>query len=97
MNLNLKKDIVFFDIEATGLHVLRDRIVQLAMIKYMANGDEPAERNYLINPGIPISEEAMGVHGITPQDIARKPTFQQLADEIFEFIGDADLAGYRSN
>jgi len=97
MNLNLKKDIVFFDIEATGLHVLRDRIVQLAMIKYMANGEEPAERNYLINPGIPIGEEAMSVHGITPQDIARKPTFQQLADEIFEFIGDADLAGYRSN
>lgn len=97
MDLNLKKDIIFFDIEATGLHVLRDRIVQLAMIKYFANGHEPEERNYLINPGVPISEEAMSVHGITPADIARKPTFQQLADEIFTFIGDADLAGYRSN
>ena len=97
MNLNLKRDIVFFDIEATGLHVLRDRIVQLAMIKYFADDREPEERNYLINPGVPISEEAMAVHGITPSDIARKPTFQQLADEVYQFIGDSDLAGYRSN
>src|SRR4030095_15225624 len=36
-------------------------------------------------------------HGITPKDVANKPTFQQLAKEIFEFIGDADLSGYNSN
>ena len=97
MNLNLKKDIIFFDIEATGLNVLRDRIIQLGMIKYFANGRPQVEKEYLINPGIPISEEAMAVHGITPTDVARKPVFAQLAEEIFEFVGDADLAGYRSN
>ena len=97
MNLNLTKNIVFFDIESTGLNVIRDRIIQLAMIRYHKDGSPPAERTYLINPGIPISEEAMSVHGITPQDVANKPTFQQLAKEIFEFIGDADLAGYNSN
>ena len=97
MNLNLKKDIIFFDIEATGLNVLRDRIIQLAMIKYHADGRPHVEKDYLINPGIPISEEAMAVHGITPADVARKPVFAQIAEEIFTFIGDADLAGYRSN
>jgi DNA polymerase-3 subunit epsilon len=97
VNLNLTKNIVFFDIESTGLNVIRDRIIQLAMIRYHKDGSPPAERTYLINPGIPISEEAMSVHGITPQDVANKPTFQQLAKEIFEFIGDADLAGYNSN
>lgn len=97
MKLNLKKDLIFFDVEATGLNVIRDRIVQLAMIKYFASGDPPEEQDYLINPGIPISEEAMGVHGITPKDVARKPVFAQVADEIFTFLGDADLAGYHSN
>lgn len=52
---------------------------------------------FLINPGIPISEEAIKVHGITPSDLANKPTFQQVAQEIYDFIGDADLAGYNSN
>lgn len=97
MNLKLKKDLIFLDVEATGLHVIRDRIVQLAMVKYFAKGDTPEERDYLINPGIPISEEAMLVHGITPQDVARKPVFAQVAEEIFTFIGDADIAGYHSN
>jgi len=41
--------------------------------------------------------EAMAVHGITPKDVANKPTFQQVADQLFEFIGNADLAGYNSN
>ena len=97
MNLKLEKNLIFFDIESTGLNVIRDRIIQLAMIRYDKDGSARMEKTYLINPGIPISEEAMAVHGITPQDVANKPTFQQVAKEIFEFIGDADLAGYNSN
>lgn len=97
MNLHLERNLIFFDIESTGLNVIRDRIIQLAMIRYHKDGSAPIEKSYLINPGIPISPEAMAVHGITPADVANKPTFRQLAKEIFDFIGDADLAGYNSN
>ena len=97
MNLHLDRNLIFFDIESTGLNVIRDRIIQLAMIRYHKDGSPAIERTYLINPGIPISPEAMAVHGITPADVANKPSFQQLAKEIFDFIGDADLAGYNSN
>lgn len=97
MNLQLDRNLIFFDIESTGLNVIRDRIIQLAMIRYHKDGSAPIEKSYLINPGIPISAEAMAVHGITPQDVANKPSFQMLAKEIFEFIGNADLAGYNSN
>jgi DNA polymerase-3 subunit epsilon len=97
MDFNLKKDLVFFDLEATGLNIMRDRIIQIAAIKYFADGKEPAELEMLINPGIPISLEAMQVHGITPKDVANKPTFAQVAREIYDFFGDADLAGYNSN
>ncbi|MEM1214932.1 MAG: 3'-5' exonuclease [Bacteroidota bacterium] len=97
MNVPLSRPIIFFDIESTGLNVIRDRIVQIALVKYSPKQAEPEERTYLINPGIPISEEAMGVHGITPQDVARKPLFHQLAQEIYDFIGNADLSGYNSN
>lgn len=97
MEFNLKKDLCFFDIESTGLSVIRDRIVQIAIVKHLANGKDPEELVLLINPGIPISEEAMSVHGITPKDLANKPSFRQVADKILNFIGDADLAGYNSN
>lgn len=93
----LKKDLIFFDIESTGLNVIRDRIVQIALIKYPKDGGEPIELEMLINPGIPISEEAMAVHGITPDMVRNKPGFAQVGPQIFQFIGDADLAGYNSD
>ncbi len=97
MNLQLDRNLIFFDIESTGLNVIRDRIIQLAMIRYHQDGAPPEERTYLINPGIPISEEAIAVHGIRPEDVAQQPSFKEVAREIFDFIGDADLAGYNSN
>ena len=98
MNINLEKPLIFFDIEATGLHVIRDRIIQIGLVKYKPGQIEPEEKNLLINPGpVPISEEAYAVHGISSSDLARKPTFDQVAQELFDFIGDADLAGYNSD
>lgn len=97
LRLNLDRDIVFFDVETTGLNVVRDRIIQIALVKIFKNGQEPAEFTTLINPGIPISEEAMQVHGITPKDLANKPVFKQVAQKIWDFIGNSDLAGYNSN
>lgn len=95
--LNLTRDLVFFDVETTGLNVIRDRILQIALVKLPKGGGPAEELSMLINPGIPISEEAMSVHGITPKDLANKPVFSQVADKIFKFIGHADLAGYNSN
>ena len=97
LQLNLDRDLVFFDVETTGLNVVRDRILQIALVKHFKNGQAPAELSMLINPGIPISEESMMIHGITPKDLANKPTFRQVAQKIWDFIGNADLAGYNSN
>ncbi len=97
MKLELDRDLCFFDLEATGLNVMQDRILQIAIIKYFADGREPEELEMLINPGMPISEEAMAVHGIRPADLRNKPTFSQVAQKLYDFIGDADLAGYNSN
>jgi len=97
MKFNLDKNLVFFDIESTGLNVLKDRILQIALIKFTREKEEPVELHMLINPGVPISEEAFAVHGISNEMLRTKPTFAQVAEEIFSFIGDADLAGYNSD
>jgi GTP cyclohydrolase II len=97
MKLNLKKDIVFFDIESTGLSTSQDRIVQLAIIKYFADGRAPLERCRLVNPTIPISKEASEVHGITDEMVKDEPNFKQIAKGLSDLIGDADLCGFNSN
>lgn len=97
MKFNLTKDLVFFDIESTGLNILKDRILQIALIKYFADGRDPLEKEMLINPGVPISPDAMAVHGIGPDQVRNKPLFPQVAKELFEWIGDADIAGYNSD
>ena len=98
MKLNLTNDLCFFDVESTGLNVLRDRIIQIALIKIKADGSPDEELNLLVNPGMVfISQEAYEVHGISAKDVANKPTFDKVAKQIFDFIGDADLAGYNSN
>jgi DNA polymerase-3 subunit epsilon len=95
--LNLERDIVFFDIESTGLNVLQDKIIQIALIKYFADGQPPAELELLMHPDMDIPAEAMAIHGITQERIKDEPKFEAFAQEIFDFIGDADLAGYNSD
>lgn len=97
VKFNLKRDIVFFDIESTGLNIMKDRIVQIAFIKYFADDRDPEELELLLNPGVPISAEALAVHGITADKVKNKPIFKEKAKEIQDFIGDADLAGYNSD
>ena len=40
MNLILKKPLCFFDVEATGLQITTDRIVQIAIIKFTVEGKQ---------------------------------------------------------
>jgi len=96
MKFNLTKDLIFFDVESTGLNVVRDRIVQIALIKYSPGKDAPEELSLLINPGVPIPEESQAIHGISAADVANKPTFGQVAKQIYDFIGEGDLSGYNS-
>ncbi|CAH1001589.1 3'-5' exonuclease DinG [Neolewinella maritima] len=97
MLLSLPNDLVFFDLEATGLNITRDRIVQIALIKLFADGRPQEELEMKLNPTVPISAEASAIHGLSNEDVANEPTFPEVAARIQDFIGDADLAGYNSN
>lgn len=97
MKFNLNKELIFFDVETTGLNVIRDRILQIALIKFGLDKDTPLELSMIINPGIPIPDEVYKVHGIGSEEVMGKPLFKEVAQQLFDFIGEADLAGYNSN
>ena len=96
MNLNLKRPLVFIDLEATGLNIGSDRIVEIALLKIYPNGNKES-KVYRVNPTIPIPDEVSKIHGIYDKDIADSPTFKDLSRELNSFIGGCDLAGYNSN
>jgi DNA polymerase-3 subunit epsilon len=96
MKLNLKRPLAFFDLEATGINVGADRIVEIAILKAMPDGSEVILTKR-INPEMPIPLVTSLIHGIYDEDIKNEPTFGAVAKEIASFIGDADLAGYNSN
>jgi DNA polymerase III subunit epsilon len=96
MKLNLKRCLAFFDIETTGLNITTDRIVEISILKIHPDGKEES-KTFLVNPEIPISQESLNIHGITNNDVKDKPTFQQIAKSIAQFLEGCDFAGYNSN
>lgn len=96
MQLQLSRPIIFFDIEATGLNIATDRIVELCYIKVLPNGTEKVVTQRF-NPGIHISAEASAVNGIYDEDVANCPTFKMKAAEIARNFEGCDLAGFNSN
>lgn len=96
MELNLKRPIVFFDLETTGVDVVKDRIVEICLLKIHPNGEEETH-TWLVNPERKIPAEVIAVHGITNEAVADKPMFKDLAKRVYDLVKDADLAGYNSN
>lgn len=96
MNISLQKSLAIFDIEATGLSITNDRIVEIAIIKIAPDGSR-TEFLKRVNPGIPIPKEVSEIHGIYDEDIKDEPTLKDILPELEEFIEDADFAGYNSN
>lgn len=96
MKLNLKKPLVVFDLETTGLDMVKDRIIQMSYIKVMPDGNE-TRKNLYVNPGMPIPEEVVALTGISDEDVKNAPTFKQLVANLQKEFEGCDFAGYNSN
>lgn len=92
----LKRPIIFFDLETTGVDIATSRIVEIACIKIDLDGSK-TEKHSLINPTIPIPKEASEVHGITDDKVANAPKFIELSKSLYNFFKDCDIAGYNSD
>ena len=96
MKLNLKKPLVVFDLETTGLDIVNDRIIQLSFIKVYPDGKE--ERgDHLINPGKHIPEMITELTGIDDEKVKNAPSFKQISTTLAETFKGCDFAGFNSN
>lgn len=96
MNLKIDKPIIFLDTETTSVNTTEARIVQIACIKYTVDG-QIIEKDYLINPEIPIPVETTEIHGISDEMVANKPTFKQFSKGLRAFFEGCDIGGFNSN
>lgn len=72
---------VSIDTETTGRDAAEDRIVEVGCV-FFRSGEVVDRKGWLINPGRPIPEDASAVHGIFDADVADKPRFEQVHEEI---------------
>ncbi|MFO7822785.1 MAG: exonuclease domain-containing protein [Cyclobacterium sp.] len=93
MKLNLKNPIAFFDLEATGVNISTDRIVEISILKVFPDGKEEI-KTLKINPTVPIPLESSLIHGIYDKDVVDSPVFKDVARELLQFFEGADLAGF---
>lgn len=91
--IKLERPVIFFDLETTGTSTAKDRIVEIFCLKYFPDGSSK-ELYYLINPTIPIPEEATSVHNITDDDVKDSPAFSDIHAEVFQFFLNCDVAGF---
>jgi DNA polymerase-3 subunit epsilon len=93
MYLHLKNPLVFFDLETTGTNISRDKIVEIAAVKVLPDG-ERITRVQLVNPMIPIPPEVTAIHGISDEDVKDAPPFKNIAKDLARFFEGCDLAGF---
>lgn len=96
MKLNLKRPVVFFDLETTGTNIPNDRIVEISVVKVMPDGSEIVKTRR-INPGCPIPAEATAIHHITDEDVKDEPEFRKVARSLADLFTGCDIAGFNSN
>ncbi|MCB9679165.1 MAG: 3'-5' exonuclease [Alphaproteobacteria bacterium] len=84
--------IIAFDTETTGLAAFDgDKIIEVGIVKLELDpsGEVVAREDFsqLVNPGIPIPRKATEITGIRDADVANAPTFPEIAQTIYEWLG----------
>lgn len=83
---------IILDTETTGLETSQGhRIIEVGAIEMINRRLTEQRFHHYINPKREIDEAAIEVHGITLDSLKDKPVFEDLAEELFDFLKGAEL------
>jgi len=90
----INKDVfVCLDCETTGLEVDKDRIIEIAMVRFNFDGTIDAFET-LIDPQMVIPEVSIAIHHINDQMVKGKPKIAEIMPKVFEFVGKSIIVGH---
>jgi DNA polymerase-3 subunit epsilon len=89
---------IIFDTETTGLDSREDRIIEIGGVELIDHFPTGRTIHLFINAdGRKVHPDALAVHGISDEQLADKPKFAQVVDEILEFFGDGQWIAHNAN
>jgi DNA polymerase-3 subunit epsilon len=77
--------LAIIDFETTGLSPENDRVLEIGVACFAA-GQLTSLKNWLVNPGIPVPDEARAIHNISDDDLKDAPSFGAVARELSEVL-----------
>ena len=85
---------IYYDTETTGVRADKDRIIEIAA--YDPIQDRTFEQ--LVNPGVPIPEDASAIHGITDEMVASASPFSEVGAAFRDFCeGECVLIAHNND
>lgn len=88
---------IIFDTETTGLDSREDRIIEIGGIELVDHFPTGRTIHLYINAdGRKVHPDALAVHGISDEQLADKPKFAEVVDEILEFFGDGQWIAHNA-
>jgi DNA polymerase III epsilon subunit family exonuclease len=92
----VKRRLVVFDFETTGLDTASDRIIEIGAVAVNLDSGKLEEFSYLVDPGVEVSERITEVTGITTEMLRGKPPLKQVLPSFFEFVSDGILVAHNA-
>ena len=89
----LKETWVAIDTETTGLSEDKDSIIEVGCVKFVGERHEETYKS-LVNPLSILSDFTINFTGITQNDVNSAPVFEDIIEDLREFIGDAPVVGH---
>ena len=93
-----EQELVFFDLETTGLDQASDQIIEIGAVKVRSGKEvERFEQFCRLKEGAHLPEFISALTGITPLDLEPAESVEQVVEQFLHFAGDSPLLAHNSN
>ncbi|MDN3452895.1 DNA polymerase III subunit epsilon [Psychrobacter sp. APC 3350] len=89
---------LIMDTETTGLDPLKgDRIIEVGIVEMIGRKFTGEKLHVYINPQRGMDDEVIRIHGISEAFLTDKPTFDQVAQFLYDFMDGAEIIAHNAS